>query len=125
MSEQNARELLAEEMADYYGCEPGEFLSDMQDEKWTLDGMSKGETDMILRALSAAKEQGRREAIAEVVARVMKVIESGYRGIDKNDKCEHGRYGFEDCIACYDEAIIAALNGEPKEPFSEPDATQA
>ena len=52
-----------------------------------------------------------RERIEARLAAVRHVIESGYRGVDKADKCSHGRYGFEDCIACYDEALIAALEG--------------
>lgn len=53
--------------------------------------------------------------VAELQTRIIAthgVIESGYRGIDKADKCAHDRYGFEDCIACYDEALMNALNGD-------------
>lgn len=29
-------------------------------------------------------------------------------------KCQHGHFGFDDCVACYDIAIRAALDGEPQ-----------
>ena len=42
---------------------------------------------------------------------VRDVIEGGYVGVAKVDQCQHGRFGFEDCVACYDEALLAALDG--------------
>jgi hypothetical protein len=29
----------------------------------------------------------------------------------KVDQCEHGQFGWEDCIACYDIALQAAVDG--------------
>lgn len=44
-----------------------------------------------------------------------RVIEQGYpRLMEKvggQEKCPHGRFYHEDCIGCYDEALIAALDG--------------
>lgn len=37
-------------------------------------------------------------------------IGEGYRApASKHDECAHGRRGSEDCIACYDEALEAAI----------------
>lgn len=54
---------------------------------------------------------------AEMVKRIgeaVALIERGYRGVDKADLCEHGKCGFEDCIACYDDALLAALKDNKK-----------
>ena len=35
---------------------------------------------------------------------------------NKTDQCEHGKFGWEDCIACYDNALLAtaqAIRGGP------------
>lgn len=57
------------------------------------------------------------ERIAELEARiaaVKRVIEFGYDrpGINplrNGDQCPHGQYEWQDCIACYDECLLAAL----------------
>jgi hypothetical protein len=42
--------------------------------------------------------------------RVRSIVENGYPGQPaKIDQCKHGRFGYEDCIACYDEALLEAL----------------
>lgn len=36
-------------------------------------------------------------------------IAEGYRApANKADQCEHGKYGWEDCIACYDDELAKA-----------------
>lgn len=44
-----------------------------------------------------------------------KAIENGYSTpARKVDQCEHGKFGWEDCIACYDEQLLkteAAIRG--------------
>jgi hypothetical protein len=30
---------------------------------------------------------------------------------EKRDQCVHGQFGWEDCIACYDEALQAKIDG--------------
>lgn len=48
-----------------------------------------------------------------VIAATRKVIEQGYPGQPaKTEQCPHGKFGFEDCITCYDEALLAALSRE-------------
>lgn len=47
---------------------------------------------------------------AAVVTAVRDAIASGYpTPASKSDRCEHGRFGWEDCIACYDNALEDAL----------------
>jgi hypothetical protein len=42
--------------------------------------------------------------------RVRSIVENGYPNQPaKTDQCKHGRFGYEDCIACYDEALLEAL----------------
>jgi hypothetical protein len=42
--------------------------------------------------------------------RVRSIVENGYPNQPaKVDQCKHGRFGYEDCIACYDEALLEAL----------------
>lgn len=43
------------------------------------------------------------------IAATVNVIEQGYPGVGKNDKCPHDKHGFEDCMQCYDTALLAAL----------------
>ena len=47
------------------------------------------------------------------------VIERGYdrvthEGRGAAAKCQHGQFHFQDCIGCYDEALIAALTLPPE-----------
>jgi capsule polysaccharide export protein KpsE/RkpR len=58
---------------------------------------------------AAMPDSGRIEKLEERIAAVRQVIEQGYSGVGKTDKCQHDKFGFEECIACYDEALLAAL----------------
>lgn len=54
------------------------------------------------------------------IERTRNVIAFGYPrdGINplrNGDTCSHGRLGHEDCIGCYDEALLAAMDGPPKD----------
>jgi hypothetical protein len=53
---------------------------------------------------------------------VQRVIETGYpsTGLKNNEKCEHGSFGFENCMGCYDEALLAALHPAPPVPTAHP-----
>jgi hypothetical protein len=52
------------------------------------------------------------EALSGRIEAVRKVIEEGYPGQPtKIEQCKHGRYGYEGCITCYDEALLNALDG--------------
>jgi len=53
--------------------------------------------------------QTRLERYETALERVRAVVENGYPDIGKTAKCPHDRFGFEDCIACYDEALLKAL----------------
>jgi len=54
------------------------------------------------------------------IAAVREVIERGgfrfvngkpfYGEFEHGEKCDHDRFGYEDCIGCYDEALLAALD---------------
>lgn len=58
-------------------------------------------------------ERALRAEIAHLKERLeatYKVIVYGYPGQPaKTERCEHGRYGYEDCIECYDRALLAAI----------------
>src|SRR5688500_3383178 len=66
-----------------------------------------------IAALRSPADVDLREAEA-LRERVMKVIEGGYKPIidrHQQDQCIHSRMvGIEDCIGCYDEALVAALS---------------
>lgn len=55
-------------------------------------------------AAEAALAEARRALDA-----VRKVIEEGYTAELVDRKCQHDRWSHEDCVACYDEALLAAL----------------
>jgi hypothetical protein len=65
-----------------------------------------------LEGQAAATLKAQASRIAELEGRVKAVrdcIERGYPTIGKTDKCQHDCFGFEDCVACYDEALLKAL----------------
>jgi hypothetical protein len=48
------------------------------------------------------------DKLEERVRVVQEVIENGYPKPGR--ECPHGRFYYEDCISCYDEALLGALN---------------
>ncbi len=57
--------------------------------------------------------RGRCEAI---IADMRDAIASGYPSpANKTDQCPHGKFGWEDCIACYDDFLTARLDGFVRE----------
>ena len=66
--------------------------------------------DDLYRLLARMKAAGRVQGVMEVITRIRDRIGEGYPvPPNKVDQCEHGRFGWEDCIACYDEAIESDL----------------
>lgn len=62
---------------------------------------------MITDALDAARLQGWNECREVAAAMIERAVEGGYpTPAEKADQCEHGKFGWEDCIACYDEVLI-------------------
>lgn len=59
-----------------------------------------------LAGYEAGLHDGLEEGAAAFEAAVSKVYPSPPRKIDK---CEHGKFGWEDCIACYDNALGNAV----------------
>lgn len=78
---------------------------------WERDGSSIFHCDMTgPECLAAHRELGAREERAQIVAAVRQAINFGYAVPEqKTDQCEHGRFGWEDCIACYDDALEQIL----------------
>lgn len=80
---------------------------------------------LVKAAYLIADARHRHAAIAEMKARVFElearlaavrsVIEGGYpdQPTGVRDQCPHGRFSWEDCIVCYDDALLAALKGSP------------
>jgi hypothetical protein len=55
-------------------------------------------------------ESGIHDVVERAAAIMQAAIEQGYPGTGNNaDQCKHGRFGFEDCIACYDEFLMAKV----------------
>jgi hypothetical protein len=53
--------------------------------------------------------EGRIAGLEEAATAFEKAISEGYlTPANKTDQCEHGKFGWEDCIACYDDALYAA-----------------
>lgn len=80
----------------------------------SVDMITREAADTITR-LSHEVEEAR-----EAIERVRNVIAFGYPrdGINplrNGDTCSHGRLGHEDCIGCYDEALLAAMDEPPKD----------
>jgi hypothetical protein len=63
---------------------------------------------IVTAALSAAEPLIRANERGKVVARFRDAIANGYpTSPNKRDQCAHNKFGWEDCIACYDEALEA------------------
>jgi hypothetical protein len=60
-------------------------------------------------ALAASGADRMREALEACVKAMAIVTESNPMGVGKNDKCAHGRYGFEGCESCTDNTLDPAL----------------
>ena len=52
------------------------------------------------------------EQLQSRISAVRAVIEQGYPEPQGVEKCPHDRYGWEGCIACYDDALLTALDGD-------------
>lgn len=68
--------------------------------------------------LAADFTQAEARGREQMAAAVRKAMQDGYpEPPTKGDECEHGKFGWEDCIACYDTALEAAIlsliSGEP------------
>lgn len=49
--------------------------------------------------------------VEEACAAFETAISEGYpTPINKRDECEHGKFGWDDCIACYDNALQATID---------------
>lgn len=59
-----------------------------------------------MRHRLAAEERVARMALEAAAVKLEKAISNGYTPpVLKTDKCEHGRFGWEDCVGCYDDAL--------------------
>lgn len=71
-----------------------------------MDGTSANTEALVV----AAYNRGRADMREEACGRIERLIVEGYPLPSRaTDQCEHGRYGSQDCIACYDEALTAKL----------------
>jgi hypothetical protein len=94
-----------------------ELIERLNDEAMRLQGrgIDRGCVDSSLAgnlAMEAADTiealLSRVDKLEERVRAVQEVIENGYPKPER--KCPHGRFYYEDCISCYDEALLDALN---------------
>jgi len=56
------------------------------------------------------KAQALADALRDAVQSMALVTEGNPMGVGKNEKCQHGRYGFEGCENCTDGALAPALD---------------
>lgn len=84
-----------------------------RDDAWTDAGYgwpSPEETTEWQAASHIEQLEADKRALESRIAATIKVIEEGYPGTPKAEQCKHGHYGFEECIACYDEALLSAIS---------------
>lgn len=61
-------------------------------------------------SLTAPPARTYAEGVAMACAHFEQAIGDGYPlPADKTTQCAHGQFGWEDCIACYDDALIAKI----------------
>ena len=61
----------------------------------------------LLTTLQRMKEAGRQAGLREAAEAMREAIARGYDAPEV--KCAHDRYGWEDCINCYDDALENAI----------------
>lgn len=99
-AEERARECLARAMEQHGGdarlsC-AADIRADKGSEYWSVP----------IRALIAFEAA----TIERACQRIEAVVERGYpTPADKTDQCTHGMFGWEGCIACYDEQLLAEV----------------
>lgn len=68
-----------------------------------------------MQKIAAHRRQAEEAMRAKAADLLRKAIEDGYpTPADKTAQCEHGQFGWEECIACYDEQLLkteAAIRG--------------
>lgn len=72
----------------------------------------RGENDhwSEVKAALLAYNKGRADMRDEICGKIERVIADGYPlPPTSRDQCEHDKFGWEDCIACYNEALFAEL----------------
>ncbi|KKW92705.1 hypothetical protein YP76_07165 [Sphingobium chungbukense] len=65
------------------------------------------DADPLVQAFARMREAGRQAGLREAAAAMREAIARGYNAPEV--KCAHERYGWEDCIACYDDALESAI----------------
>lgn len=61
----------------------------------------------LAEVIARARLQGWNECREAAAAMIERAVEGGYpTPAERADQCEHGKFGWEDCIACYDEVLI-------------------
>jgi urease accessory protein UreF len=79
--------------------------------KWFSRRMGGGYTTTAAKLLARHREAAERATIEKVVAEMRDAIEAGYPAPERKvDQCSHSKFGWEDCIACYDDALSARLD---------------
>lgn len=77
----------------------------------TMLGYARAVASAAAEALASHALAARIEGAREVAEAVREAIAAGYpEPARKVDKCAHGKFGWEGCIACYDDHLEAALN---------------
>jgi hypothetical protein len=102
------REAVAKIIREHHAVEYGE------DGTWSGTARHIGDykaADAILALLPAAAKTGERGAVIEECAAIFEdAISKSYpTPANKRDQCAHGKYGWEECITCYDEALTEAV----------------
>lgn len=75
--------------------------------EWIVPYYEQGGSSPLTEILARMKETGRQAGLREAAEAMREAIARGYNAPEV--KCEHGRYGWEDCIACYDDALENAI----------------
>jgi hypothetical protein len=71
---------------------------------------SYGDLSFVLAAMGKCFSAGERAGIERACDAFDLAIIDGYpTPAHKVDQCTHGKFGWEDCIACYDEALASAI----------------
>ena len=79
-----------------------------------LEAQNRDMQNRVDHYLDFAKQMEKKVGRLEKIETVARQLTDGSHPcfVSNHEKCKHDRYGYEGCEQCYDEALLAALEGK-------------
>lgn len=90
---------------------PPKYFNAIMDGEWDGTHGMQAFARHRLTALEQGRIEGARVGLEAAAKMMMRAIADGYPDPEKKtDQCEHGKFGWEDCIPCYDDKLCDAAD---------------